>query len=79
MKITRIECIPITIPIKSRVVMSGGPLLGSTLVLVKMHTDEGITGIADSGGTSELEANCQNVGPGTGSISVDPLILSVDY
>jgi L-alanine-DL-glutamate epimerase-like enolase superfamily enzyme len=53
MKITKIECIPITIPIKQRVVMSGGPLLGSTLVLVKMHTDEGITGIADSGGTSE--------------------------
>lgn len=53
MIITKIECIPITIPIKSRVVMSGGPLLGSTLVLVKMHTDEGITGIADSGGTSE--------------------------
>ena len=53
MKITKIECIPITIPIKQKVVMSGGPLLGSTLVLVKMHTDEGITGIADSGGTSE--------------------------
>ena len=53
MKITRIECIPITVPSKKKVIMAGGPLLGSTLVLVKMHTDEGITGIADSGGTSE--------------------------
>ena len=42
MKITKIEAIPCTIPRKE-----GGP--GSNVVLVKIHTDEGIIGAADGG------------------------------
>jgi L-Ala-D/L-Glu epimerase len=53
MKITQIECIPVTLKLKRPVIMSGGALTGSICVVVKIHTDEGITGIADSGGTSE--------------------------
>jgi L-alanine-DL-glutamate epimerase-like enolase superfamily enzyme len=53
MRITKIECIPVTLKLKKPILMSGGALTGSICVLVKIHTDEGITGIADSGGTSE--------------------------
>lgn len=53
MKITKVECIPVTLKLHKEVMMSGGALKGSTCVLVKIHTDEGIVGIADSGGTSE--------------------------
>jgi L-alanine-DL-glutamate epimerase-like enolase superfamily enzyme len=52
-KITKIECIPVTLKLKKPVLMSGGALTGSICILLKIHTDEGITGIADSGGTSE--------------------------
>lgn len=48
MKITRIECIPCTLPRKE-----GPP--DSNVVLVKMHTDEGITGVAE-GGTCNQDA-----------------------
>ena len=53
MKITKIECIPVTLKLKKPVLMSGGALTGSICILLKIHTDEGITGIADSGSTSE--------------------------
>jgi L-alanine-DL-glutamate epimerase-like enolase superfamily enzyme len=53
MKITKIECIPVTLKLKKPVLMSGGALTGSIAVLLKLHTDEGLIGIADSGGTSE--------------------------
>ncbi len=42
MKITKIECFPCTLPRKE-----GGP--DSNVVLVKIYTDEGITGAADGG------------------------------
>jgi L-alanine-DL-glutamate epimerase-like enolase superfamily enzyme len=53
LQITKIECIPVTLKLRKSVLMSGGALTGSICVLVKIHTDEGIVGIADSGGTSE--------------------------
>jgi L-Ala-D/L-Glu epimerase len=53
MKITKIEMIPVTLKLKKPVLMSGGALTGSICILLKIHTDEGIVGIADSGGTSE--------------------------
>jgi len=53
MKITQIEMIPVTLKLKKPVLMSGGALTGSICVLLKIHTDEGIVGIADSGSTSE--------------------------
>ncbi len=52
MKITKIECIPLSMPFAKPVVMSGGVEACSDIIFLKVHTDEGITGIADSGGTS---------------------------
>ena len=52
MKITKIECIPVSLPFAKPVVMSGGAESCSDVIIVKMHTDEGIVGIAETGGTS---------------------------
>ena len=48
MKITEIECIPLSLPTPMR----GEGTTGSML-LVKVHTDEGITGIGDAGGVNQ--------------------------
>ena len=47
MKITKIECIPVSIPFVKPIVMSGGPATKADAVVLKIHTDEGITGIAE--------------------------------
>src|SRR5437867_9972914 len=50
MKITRIESIPIQVPIKPAVAIRsgrGGSHLASPFVLVRVHTDEGITGLGE--------------------------------
>jgi len=52
MKITRIECLPISLRFAKPIVMSGGAEACSDVVLVKMYTDEGFVGIAETGGTS---------------------------
>jgi L-alanine-DL-glutamate epimerase-like enolase superfamily enzyme len=52
MKITKIECTPVSLKFAKPVVMSGGAEAASHVVLVKMYTDEGITGISETGGTS---------------------------
>jgi len=52
MKITKIECIPVSIPFAKPIVMSGGPARGSDAVVLKIHTDEGITGVSETGDTS---------------------------
>jgi L-alanine-DL-glutamate epimerase-like enolase superfamily enzyme len=52
MKITKIECIPVSIPFVKPIVMSGGPAKQADSVILKIHTDEGITGISESGDTS---------------------------
>jgi L-alanine-DL-glutamate epimerase-like enolase superfamily enzyme len=52
MRIVKIECIPVTSKFSQPFPMGGGVELGSASVVLKLHTDEGIIGIADSGGTS---------------------------
>jgi L-alanine-DL-glutamate epimerase-like enolase superfamily enzyme len=52
MKITKIECIPVSIPFVKPIVMSGGPAKQADSVVLKIYTDEGITGIAETGDTS---------------------------
>ena len=47
MKITEIECVPISLPLKSQ------PGRLNDLLLIKIHTDEGITGIGDGGLVSQ--------------------------
>jgi L-alanine-DL-glutamate epimerase-like enolase superfamily enzyme len=52
MKITSIECIPLSIHFVKPIVMSGGAAACSNAVLLKIHTDEGVTGISETGDTS---------------------------
>ncbi len=52
MRISKIECLPVTSKFSQPFPMGGGVELGSAGVILKLHTDEGIIGIADSGGTS---------------------------
>jgi L-alanine-DL-glutamate epimerase-like enolase superfamily enzyme len=52
MKITSLECIPVSLPFTKPIVMSGGAVLAAHSVLLKLHTDEGVTGISESGDTS---------------------------
>jgi len=51
-RIKKIECIPVTAKFSKPFPMGGGIELGSAGIIVKIHTDEGIIGIGDSGGTS---------------------------
>jgi L-alanine-DL-glutamate epimerase-like enolase superfamily enzyme len=53
LRITKIEIIPMTIPYKRPFVLAGGAAPASVGVLLKLHTDEGIVGIGDSGCASE--------------------------
>lgn len=53
MKIIKVECIPVTVKYSRPFVLAGGAVAASTGVLLKLHTDEGITGIGDSGCASE--------------------------
>lgn len=52
MKITQVECIPVSLPFAKPMVMSGGAVTQADSVVVKIHTDEGITGVAETGDTS---------------------------
>ena len=52
MRIKKIECIPVTAKFSKPFPMGGGIEQGSAGIIVKIHTDEGIIGIGDSGGTS---------------------------
>src|ERR1017187_5355645 len=44
MKITKVECIPVTVPLPMQ-----GPKSFLNEVVIKIHTDEGFVGVADSG------------------------------
>ena len=48
MKITEIECVPLSLPTPMR-----GEGTTGRILLVKIHTDEGITGIGDAGGVND--------------------------
>ena len=52
MKITKIECIPVSIPFSKPMKMGVGTASVSDAVVVKVHTDEGITGVCETGDTS---------------------------
>jgi L-alanine-DL-glutamate epimerase-like enolase superfamily enzyme len=52
MKITKIECIPVSIPFAKPMKMGLGTASVSDAVIIKIHTDEGITGICETGDTS---------------------------
>jgi len=52
-KITKVEVLPLTLPYRRPFVLSSGAVSGSTGVLVKIHTDDGLVGIGDSGHGAE--------------------------
>ena len=52
MKITKIECIPVSMKFSKPMVMSIGSIPAADSVVVKIHTDAGITGVAETGDTS---------------------------
>jgi L-alanine-DL-glutamate epimerase-like enolase superfamily enzyme len=52
MKITKVECIPVSTPLKKPVIMPNTRITRIDSLLLKLHTDEGVVGIADSGDTS---------------------------
>ncbi|MGD9143244.1 MAG: mandelate racemase/muconate lactonizing enzyme family protein, partial [Dehalococcoidia bacterium] len=52
MKITSVECIPLSLPFVKPIVMSHGAAVSSQTILLKLHTDEGITGYCECGDTS---------------------------
>jgi L-alanine-DL-glutamate epimerase-like enolase superfamily enzyme len=52
MKITKIECIPVSINFAKPIKMGGGVAKCADSVVVKIHTDEGITGVSETGDTS---------------------------
>lgn len=52
MKITKVELIPISTPMKRAQVMRGATLSRIDSVVLKLHTDEGVVGFSESGDTS---------------------------
>lgn len=48
MKITRIECVPYTIPYRHPIVAASGTLDGAEHVLIRVHTDEGLVGVSEA-------------------------------
>jgi L-alanine-DL-glutamate epimerase-like enolase superfamily enzyme len=52
MIINRIECIPVSLPFAKPIIMSGAAVNWAHAVLLKLHSDEGVTGIAETGDTS---------------------------
>ena len=52
MRIDKIECLPVTSMFKKPFPMGGGVEKGSAGVVIKVHTNEGVVGIGDTGGTS---------------------------
>jgi L-alanine-DL-glutamate epimerase-like enolase superfamily enzyme len=52
MRIIRVECIPVTTPLIKPLVIATTNITKIDQILLKIHTDEGIVGIADSGDTS---------------------------
>lgn len=52
MRITKVECIPVSIPFVKPIVMSGGAATRADAVVLRIHTDEGVTGVAETGDTS---------------------------
>lgn len=52
MKIAKIECFPVLLKIKKPMIFGGHVIPGSDSVVVKIHTDDGLVGIAESGTAS---------------------------
>ncbi len=50
MKITKMECVPLSVPSPMR-----GPNAVGNILFVKLHTDDGLVGYADAGGATDQD------------------------
>src|SRR5882757_6582601 len=76
MRIVRVECIPVTTPLIKPIVIATTNIDRIDQVVLKIHTDEGIVGIADSGDTSAFyHGEIQDSIAGIISTTIAPRIL----
>lgn len=59
MKITRIEAIPCAIPFSAALLFASGEATSSDTVLVRLHTDEGLVGVAEAPARSYMYGETQ--------------------
>src|SRR5712671_694254 len=81
MKITRIETIPIRVPIKPEFAIRsgrGGAHTVSPFLLVKVHTDEGITGVGEASCTPRWSGEDQVTGAHLIHTYLEPLLLGAN-
>jgi muconate cycloisomerase len=81
MKITRIETIPIRVPLKAEFAIRsgrGGTHTVSPFLLVKVHTDEGVTGIGEASCTPRWSGEDQFTGAHLIRSYLEPLLQGED-
>src|SRR5205814_7820512 len=81
MKITRIETIPIKVPIKLEFAIRsgrGGAHTVSPFLLVKVHTDHGITGVGEASCTPRWSGEDQTTGAHLIRTYLEPLLIGED-
>jgi L-alanine-DL-glutamate epimerase-like enolase superfamily enzyme len=81
MKITRIETIPVCVPLKAGLAIRSGRSGGHTtspFLLVKVHTDEGITGLGEASCTPRWSGEDQVTGAHLIHTYLEPLLLGED-
>jgi len=81
MRITRIETIPIRVPLKPEFAIRsgrGGAHTVSPFLLVKVHTDEGLTGVGEASCTPRWSGEDQVTGAHLIETYLEPLLLGED-
>lgn len=81
MKITRIETIPICVPLKPEFAIRsgrGGAHVTSPFLLVKVHTDAGVTGIGEASCTPRWSGEDQVTGAHLIHTYLEPLLVGED-
>ncbi|HXF10052.1 MAG TPA: mandelate racemase/muconate lactonizing enzyme family protein, partial [Desulfuromonadaceae bacterium] len=81
LKITRIETIPIQVPLKPDVAIRsgrGGSHTASPFLIVKVHTDEGLIGLGESSCTPRWSGEDQVTGTHLIHTYLEPLLVGAD-
>src|SRR5215213_11264200 len=81
MKITRIETIPVRVPIKPALAIRGGRGLShsvSPFLLVRVHTDEGIVGVGEASCTPRWSGEDQVTAAHFIDQYFSPLLVGMD-
>ena len=81
MKITRIETIPVRVPLKKEFAIRsgrGGAHTVSPFLLVKIHTDEGVSGVGEASCTPRWSGEDQVTGAHLIRTYLEPLLLGQD-